>query len=79
MKIKYQGGGYYEWPTINCWLSEDQWNRIDQAIHDEVDNARVTSKFLPKYAGTLQPDTWVVPAEKVDTAKNMVDNEKLYR
>jgi uncharacterized linocin/CFP29 family protein len=41
--------------------TEEQWARVDQAIQEEAQRARVAAKFLPLY-GPLSPDTDFVRA-----------------
>ncbi len=36
--------------------TEEQWARVNQAIQEEAQRARVAAKFLPLY-GPLPPDT----------------------
>ena len=36
--------------------TEEQWARVNQAIQEEAQRARVAAKFLPLY-GPLSPDT----------------------
>ena len=43
-------------------LTDDQWNRIRQIVHDEALRARVAASFLPLY-GPLPGDATTVPAD----------------
>jgi hypothetical protein len=52
-------------------LTDDQWNRIRQVVHDEALRARVAASFLPLY-GPLPGDATNVP---VDTLTYKVDGE----
>ena len=44
--------------------TEEQWARVNQAIQEEAQRARVAAKFLPLY-GPLSPDTDFVRTEAV--------------
>jgi uncharacterized linocin/CFP29 family protein len=44
--------------------SQEIWNRIDQAVHDEMKRARVAMKFIPLY-GPIPPGTLTIPADRV--------------
>ena len=43
-------------------LTDDQWSRIRQIVHDEALRARVAASFLPLY-GPLPGDSTTVPAD----------------
>ena len=43
-------------------LTDDQWNRIRQIVHDEALRARVAASFLPLY-GPLPGDATTVPMD----------------
>ncbi len=45
-------------------LSDDQWNRIRQIVHDEALRARVAASFLPLY-GPLPGDATTVPEDSL--------------
>jgi uncharacterized linocin/CFP29 family protein len=45
-------------------LSDDQWNKIRQIVHDEALRARVAALFLPLY-GPLPGDATTVPANSL--------------
>jgi uncharacterized linocin/CFP29 family protein len=45
-------------------LTDDQWNRIRQIVHDEALRARVAASFLPLY-GPLPGDATTVPANSL--------------
>ena len=45
-------------------LTDDQWNRIRQIVHDEALRARVAASFLPLY-GPLAGDATTVPADSL--------------
>jgi len=47
--------------------SEEIWNRIDQAVHDEAQRTKVAAKFLPLYVAT--PGEMTVPAELIAPAE----------
>jgi uncharacterized linocin/CFP29 family protein len=54
-------------------LTDDQWNRIRQIVHDEAMRARVAASFLPLY-GPLPGDATTVPADSLTiggTAPNL--------
>ncbi len=44
--------------------SQETWNRIDQAVHDEAQRTKIAAKFLPLYP--VGPDTTTVPSDAVD-------------
>ena len=50
-------------------LSDDQWNRIRQIVHDEALRARVAASFLPLY-GPLPGDATTVPKDSLSTEAN---------
>jgi uncharacterized linocin/CFP29 family protein len=45
-------------------LTDDQWNRIRQIVHDEALRARVAASFLPLY-GPLPGDATTVPEDRL--------------
>jgi Encapsulating protein for peroxidase len=47
---------------IGPGLTDDQWNRIRQIVHDEAMRARVAASFLPLY-GPVRGETTTVPAD----------------
>jgi uncharacterized linocin/CFP29 family protein len=44
--------------------SQEIWNSIDQAVHDECQRTKVAAKFLPLYP--VGPDMLTVPSDAVD-------------
>ncbi|HKX27953.1 MAG TPA: encapsulin [Blastocatellia bacterium] len=44
--------------------SQDIWNRIDQAVHDEYERTNITRKFIPLY-GPIAPGELIVIADTV--------------
>ena len=48
--------------------SQEIWDRIDQAVHDECERTRVAAKFIPMY-GPVSPDQLTIPADTVVTVK----------
>jgi uncharacterized linocin/CFP29 family protein len=46
--------------------TDEQWSRIQQAVHDEARKARVAGRFLPLF-GPLPGDAATVPAHRVAT------------
>lgn len=46
--------------------SQEIWNRIDQAVHDECERVKIAAKFLPLY-GPVAPDTLTVPSDTIVT------------
>jgi uncharacterized linocin/CFP29 family protein len=44
--------------------SQEIWNRIDQAVHDECKRTKIAPKFLPMY-GPISPLETTVPADRV--------------
>src|SRR5580698_9845868 len=46
--------------------TDDQWDRVTQAIQDEANRARVAAAFLPLY-GPLPPDTDFVRKNVLET------------
>jgi uncharacterized linocin/CFP29 family protein len=44
--------------------SQEIWNRIDQAVHDEAQRTKIAAQFLPLYP--VGPDTTTVPTDAVD-------------
>lgn len=49
--------------TAKGW-TDDQWSRVQQAVHDEAQKARVAGRFLPLF-GPLPGDVATVPAHLV--------------
>jgi uncharacterized linocin/CFP29 family protein len=45
--------------------SQDIWNRIDQAVHDECQRTKVAAKFLPMY-GPISPGETTVLSDRVE-------------
>jgi uncharacterized linocin/CFP29 family protein len=56
-------------------LTDDQWSRIRQIVHDEALRARVAASFLPLY-GPLPGDTTTVPEDSLGT-DGVAPNQKL--
>jgi uncharacterized linocin/CFP29 family protein len=50
-------------------LTDDQWSRIRQIVHDEALRARVAASFLPLY-GPLAGDATTVPTDVLSTEPN---------
>jgi uncharacterized linocin/CFP29 family protein len=50
-------------------LTDDQWNRIRQIVHDEALRARVAASFLPLY-GPLPGDATTVPKDSLSAEAN---------
>lgn len=44
--------------------SQEIWNRIDQAVHDECERVKIAAKFLPLY-GPVASDTLTVPSDTI--------------
>jgi hypothetical protein len=40
--------------------SQDIWNRIDQAVHDECRRTKVAAKFIPMYGPIMPGETTVL-------------------
>jgi uncharacterized linocin/CFP29 family protein len=65
-------------------MTDDQWNRIRQIVHDEALRARVAASFLPLY-GPLPGDTTTVPKDELSqpqpgaTGTLGVDDDKTIR
>lgn len=49
--------------------TDEQWNRIQQAVHDEARKARVAGRFLPLF-GPLSADVATVPAHLIEVRTN---------
>ena len=55
--------------------TEEQWARVNQAIQEEAQRARVAAKFLPLY-GPLSPDTDFVRSVSIpDSAPLKIDDK----
>jgi uncharacterized linocin/CFP29 family protein len=62
--------------TTNNYLSRNKlegwgqeiWNRIDQAVHDEMQRTRVAMKFIPMYA-PVTPGTLTIPADRITSSQ----------
>ncbi len=50
-------------------MTDDQWSRIRQIVHDEALRARVAASFLPLY-GPLPGDATTVPADSLSAQDN---------
>ena len=47
--------------------SQEIWNRIDQAVHDECERTKVAAKFIPLY-GPVSPAQLTIPSDTIATA-----------
>lgn len=45
--------------------SQDIWNRIDQAVHDECQRTKIAAKFIPMY-GPISPGETTVLSDRVE-------------
>lgn len=58
-RVSYNNNGRDKLP----W-SQEIWNRIDQAVHDECQRTRIARKFLPLY-GPVSPGELIVASDTV--------------
>ncbi len=63
-------------------ITDEQWSKIRQIVHDEALSARVAASFLPLY-GPLPPGTTTAPVDKLtydeDLKRLIVDDETTIR
>jgi uncharacterized linocin/CFP29 family protein len=55
--------------------SQEIWNRIDQAVHDECERTKIASKVIPKYGPLAQSELVVISDTVVRDGQTLTVNE----